>query len=150
MAVTEIKFPAYVKIENTSDKALRITPYKENFNTTIPGGEALVLNCETAGQVFYYKKQESEDLVVTVSAEKPAISESDYDVCAPATVTIENKAARPLGFIPYRETFSFELAAGEGYTFEAKTPGQALYYWNQDSNGQDIDGGLDVTVVAKA
>lgn len=145
--MTKIKFPAYVKIENTSTKALRITPYKENFNTTIPGGESIILNCDTAGQVFYYKKQASEDLVVTVSDTKGTAT---YDVCAPAVVSIENKSARPLAFIPYRETFSFELAAGEGYSFEAKTPGQALYYWNQDSNGLSVDGGLDVDVTAEA
>ena len=164
-----IKLPAYVTLTNKSKAAVKFAPYKENFNTTLgydetidettgkaKGGESLVLAATTAGQVFYYLKQASDVLEVTVAETKP--EGATYDVCAteaaPATVTITNKSANVMSFVPYRENFQFEVkpahkdeegkdVPAETYTFAATTAGQVIYYMNQD-----VDGLLDVTIGA--
>lgn len=137
-----IKLPAYVTLTNKTTGIVKFAPYKENFNTTLRGGEKLVLTATTVGQVLYYLMQASDSLKVERFDTKP-VETFDYDVCAtqenPVPITITNNSNRAMSFVPYRENFQYTLAAGESCEFDATTAGQVIYYMNQD-----VDGVLDV------
>ena len=130
-----INLPATMKITAPEDKAVRFTPYKENFVVPVEKGTSLALKAETVGQYLYYKKQGfvADDTV------------ADIVINSPAKITIKNNSTKTINFIPYRENFQQEVEAGEGYEFVVKTAGQVLYYVAQDTNGIDVEGGLDVT-----
>lgn len=141
MATHSIDLTKSLKLTAPADRAVRFTPYKENFVTTVPAGKSLCLKAKTVGQYFYYVKQgfvvgesEAEDIVINV----------------PATITITNNTDKTMNFIPYRENFQMEVAAKDVYTFEVDTAGQVLYYMAQDTTGPDVEGGLDVAQAAKA
>ena len=139
MATHSIDLTKSLKLTAPADRAVRFTPYKENFVTTVPAGKSLCLKAKTVGQYFYYVKQgfvegESGDIVINV----------------PATITITNRTDKTMNFIPYRENFQMEVAAKDIYTFEVDTAGQVLYYLAQDTTGPDVEGGLDVAQAPKA
>lgn len=142
-----IKLPAYVTLTNKTNGIVKFAPYKENFNTTLRGGETLVLTATTVGQVLYYLMQASDSLKVERADAKPEAA-ATYDVCAtqenPVSITITNNSDRAMNFVPYRENFQYTLAANESCEFDATTAGQVIYYMNQD-----VDGVLDVKVGTK-
>lgn len=131
--MVEIKLPQTMKI-TAGDKAVRFAPYKENFVVPVKAGTSLSLKAETVGQYLYYAKQ----------GFKPDDTAADVVINSPAKITITNNSAKTISFIPYRENFQQEVAAGEGYTFTVKNAGQVLYYIAQDTNGFNVDGGLDI------
>lgn len=139
MAKTTITLPATM-VATASDRAFRFIPYKENFVTTVPAKKSLALKATTVGQYLYYKKQGFE----------PSESPVDITIYAPATVTITNNTDKVMNFIPYRENFQVEIAAGDAYEFNTETAGQTLYYMAQDTTGPDVKGGLDVEQIAKS
>ena len=65
MATVTITLPAKVTITNTSDKAIRFVPYRENFTTVVAAGDSVELEATTAGQVLYYLAQATDGLTVT-------------------------------------------------------------------------------------
>lgn len=66
MADMTIKLPAKVTLTNGSkERAVRFVPYRENFTAVVPAGQSIELEAQTAGQVFYYLAQATEDLTVT-------------------------------------------------------------------------------------
>lgn len=68
MAKVTITLPAKVTITNTSDKAIRFVPYRENFTTVVAAGDSVELEATTAGQVLYYLAQATDGLTVTQEA----------------------------------------------------------------------------------
>lgn len=68
MATVTITLPAKVTITNTSDKAIRFVPYRENFTTVVAAGDSVELEATTAGQVLYYLAQATDGLTVTHEA----------------------------------------------------------------------------------
>lgn len=129
--MAKITTTGYLKLENKTDKDIRFVPYKENFATTIKVGNALVLGYETVGQYFYYMKQVALGLTVTVVDGKEAETDAVKVISVPSEITITNTGKTAVAFIPYRENFQVDVAAGETFTFEAKTAGQCIYYLNQ-------------------
>ena len=138
--IKNITLPATMKLTAGAEGA-KFAPYKENFITSIKANSALVLKVDTVGQYFYYKNQ---------GFVEGAAADGDLVINVPAIVTIANNSGKAMNFIPYRENFQQEIKANEGYSFDATTAGQVLYYLSQDTNTVEVDGGLDVTQVAKA
>lgn len=68
MATITISLPAVITLSNTSDRAIRFVPYRENFTTVIAAGDSVQLEAQTAGQVLYYLAQETDGLTVTHTA----------------------------------------------------------------------------------
>ena len=136
MADIVITLPAKMVL-TAGEKAVRFTPYKENFVTTVPAGYQLGLVANTVGQYLYYAKQGF--------VEGEATGDKKIVINVPAKVTIKNNSAKVMNFIPYKENFQQELEVGQSCIFEAKTAGQVLYYIAQDTNGESVEGGLDVT-----
>lgn len=139
MAEIKINLPAKMTL-TAGEAGVRFMPYKENFVTNVAANTSLTIGVDTLGQYLYYKKQgfvegEVEGAVV---------------INAPATITIVNNTGKEANFIPYRENFQQEVAAGDSYVFNVKTAGQTLYYLAQDTNGEGVEGGLDVTQTAVA
>lgn len=64
MATVTITLPAKVTITNTSDKAIRFVPYRENFTTVVAAGDSVELEATTVGQVLYYLAQATDGLTV--------------------------------------------------------------------------------------
>lgn len=64
MTTVTITLPAKVTITNTSDKAIRFVPYRENFTTVVAAGDSVELEATTAGQVLYYLAQATDGLTV--------------------------------------------------------------------------------------
>lgn len=125
-----------VKLTNVSDRVVQFIPYKENFATAIKAGESMVLPVETVGQVFYYIKQGNKDLKVTHG--KNGLT-GDTVITVPVTLSITNETDKAMAFVPYRENFQIDIAAGDVYQFEVKTAGQYIYYFNQERFGLDVD-----------
>ena len=136
--MAKLTFPVTMKV-TAKETAFRFIPYKENFTTTVPAGRSLSLGAYTLGQYLYYIKQGFED-----SAE-----EANIVIPAPASITIKNTAAKVMSFVPYRENFQADLAAGESLEFDVKTAGQVLYYVAKDSTGDSTEG-IDVTFAKTA
>lgn len=139
MADITITLPAKMML-TAGERAVRFTPYKENFVTTVPAGKKLSLVANTVGQYLYYAKQ---GFVATEA-------DGDIAINVPAKITIKNNSEKVMNFIPYKENFQQELEAGQACIFEAKTAGQVLYYLAQDTSGADVVGGLDVAQEATA
>ena len=134
MANVTIKTPGYLKLENATAKNIQFVPYKENFATTILAGNTLELGYETVGQYFYYMKQAALGLTVTVIDKVDAETDTVKVISVPSKVTVTNtnpEGGESASFIPYRENFWVDVAAGESYEFDAKTAGQCIYYLNQ-------------------
>lgn len=68
MANIEIKLPATITIENTSDRAIGFVPYRENFTVYVQAGESVELEATTSGQVLYYLAQATDGLTVEQAA----------------------------------------------------------------------------------
>lgn len=68
MATITISLPAVITLSNTSDRAIRFVPYRENFTTVIAAGDSVQLEAQTAGQVLYYLAQATDGLKVTHTA----------------------------------------------------------------------------------
>lgn len=131
MANVTIKTPGYIKLENKTEKAIQFVPYKENFATTIAAGNTLELGYETVGQYFYYMKQTDLGLTVNAIDEVDAETDTVKVISVPSAITVTNTGAETVAFIPYRENFWVDVAAGDSYVFNAKTAGQCIYYLNQ-------------------
>ena len=138
MATKTVIEVGQVKLTNKSDKVVQFIPYKENFATAIEAGKSVVLPVETVGQVFYYIKQANEDLAVE-HAETGLAKEGDTVITLPQILTITNESTKSIAFVPYRENFQIDVAAGDSYEFEVKTAGQYIYYFNQETLGLDVD-----------
>ena len=138
MATKTVIEVGQVKLTNKSDKVVQFIPYKENFATAIEAGKSIVLPVDTVGQVFYYIKQANEDLVVE-HAKTGLEKEGDTVITLPQTLTITNESTKSIAFVPYRENFQIDVAAGDSYEFEVKTAGQYIYYFNQETLGLDVD-----------
>ena len=135
--MAEIKIEVgQVKLTNKSDKVVQFIPYKENFATAIEAGKSIVLPTETVGQVFYYLKQANTNLTVEHAASGLT---GDTTITLPKTLTVTNSSAKSIAFVPYRENFQIDVAAGDVYSFEVKTAGQYIYYFNQETLGLDVD-----------
>lgn len=63
---------------------------------------------------------------------------AELEIVVPAIITIENKADRAIGFVPYRENFTAYVKKGETITLEAATAGQVLYYLAQATEGLEV------------
>lgn len=63
-----ISLPAVITLSNTSDRAIRFVPYRENFTTVIAAGDSVQLEAQTAGQVLYYLAQATDGLDVKQTA----------------------------------------------------------------------------------
>ena len=138
MATKTVIEVGQVKLTNKSDKVVQFIPYKENFATAIEAGKSIVLPVETVGQVFYYIKQANEDLVVE-HAKSGLEKDGDTVITLPQTLTITNESTKSIAFVPYRENFQIDVAAGDSYEFEVRTAGQYIYYFNQETLGLDVD-----------
>lgn len=68
MATITISLPAVITLSNTSDRAIRFVPYRENFTTVINAGDSVKLEAQTAGQVLYYLAQATDGLTVEHAA----------------------------------------------------------------------------------
>lgn len=130
MATQTITAPAVIKIENKSAEARVFAPYKESFKVSLPASAVIELQVKTSGQIFYYLKQAKEDLKVSVLA--------DFDqtvgaikIHAKETVTLTNNLNRVVSFVPYKENFQYDVAAGDVVTITAENVGQTLYYLAQ-------------------
>lgn len=137
--IKNITLPATMKLIAGAEGA-KFAPYKENFITTIKANSALVLKVDTVGQYFYYKNQ---------GFVEGTAADGDLVINVPAIVTIANNSGKAMNFIPYRENFQQVIEANEGYSFDATTAGQVLYYLAQDTNGLADGGDLEVTQIAK-
>ena len=137
-----ITFPQDLFIDAT-DGAKKFIPYKENFVTPVAKGDVYKISVYTLGQYLYYIKQGF--MTAAEAAEKSVTA--TYTIYAPAQITITNNTDKVMNFIPYRENFSYSLAAGAAISFVSKTAGQTLYYMAQDTNEVGVEGGLDVDQV---
>lgn len=64
-----IPTPATITLTNTSSTVSKtFVPYRENFTTSIPAGDSVVLSVKTVGQVLYYLAQATEGLTVAYAA----------------------------------------------------------------------------------
>lgn len=54
-----------ITLTNTSDRAITIVPYRENFEYSIAAGDTLEITAGTVGQVLYYLAQATEGLTVS-------------------------------------------------------------------------------------
>lgn len=133
MANVTIKTPGKLSIKNETQKEIQFVPYKENFATRILPGHEIQLGYETVGQYFYYMKQK--DLGLTIQPiDKFSKEDKEANVkviAVPCEMTLVNTGTEVASFIPYRENFWVEVAAGEKYKFNAATAGQCIYYLNQ-------------------
>lgn len=132
---TTIKLPAIIKIANNGDKAQSFQPYHENFMVSVPAGVAVEFEVSTVGQYFYYLKQAIGTLVITSISEFDGASETIIVIDLPSMVTLTNTSDVVKTFIPYREGFAVEIAAGDAVELEATTAGQVLYYLAQETEG---------------
>lgn len=60
------------------------------------------------------------------------------EIKLPAKVTIENKSDIVMRFVPYKENFTVNVAAGDKIILEAATTGQVLYYLAQATDGLEV------------
>lgn len=130
--------PAKIRIANTSTYTKAFTPYKENFTTRLPAGKAVEFEVKTSGQVLYYLKQATTDLEVKVIPNYTSDDENTIKLNVPAVITITNTSTRVIGFIPYRENFQYNIAAGDSVELTAENVGKVLYYLAQAVEGLKI------------
>lgn len=136
--ITTISVPAVIKIVNNSNRALSFIPYRENFISVLAAGKTLEFTATTAGQVLYYTKQATEDLVITAQASFDENATNLIKLETPAIMTITNTSANIKTFQPYKENFDVNVAAGDSYAIEATTIGQVLYYNAQATEGLTV------------
>lgn len=60
------------------------------------------------------------------------------EIKLPAMVTISNKSDTVMRFVPYKENFTVNVAAGDNVILEATTAGQVLYYLAQATEGLEV------------
>ena len=129
--------PAIIRIANTSEFAKTFQAYKENFTTTLAAGQALEFEVKTSGQVLYYLNQVTTGLEITV-VEDYTEDDTTIKLNVPALITLNNAAERIIGFIPYRENFQYDIAAGDEVQLTATNVGQVLYYLAQATEGLEV------------
>lgn len=144
MSTLTITLPAIIKVVNGSDRAQSFQPYHENFMVTVPAGTTVEFEVTTAGQYFYYMNQATDKLAVSSIAEFDNASATIIVIDVPAMVTLTNVSNRVKKFVPYRENFPVEIAAGDAISLQADNVGQVLYYLAQ------ADADLTVSEAAKA
>ena len=135
MALTQINSPQLIKIENTGNNTVGFVPYRENYTYALEAGKTIELTATTSGQALYYLKQATDNLAVTFIGDFDEATEDIVVIGLPATVTLANKTATALNFVPYKENFGEQIAAGDTLTFTATTVGQVLYYLAQANYG---------------
>lgn len=65
----EIKLPATVTLENTTEKDIIVVPFAQNFRFAVPANETIKLDVlNSAEEVLYYLAQATEGLKVTQEA----------------------------------------------------------------------------------
>ena len=141
MALTQINSPQLIKIENTGDSTVGFVPYRENYAYALKAGKTIELTATTSGQALYYLKQATDNLAVTFIDSFDEATEDIVVIGLPATVTLANKTATALNFVPYKENFGEQIAAGDTLSFTATTVGQVLYYLAQANYGFTVSQG---------
>ena len=144
MAEIDVKVPAILKISNTSDINIPFVPYRENFVTSLAKGKAIEFSVDRAGQVLYYLKQATPELVVKQITNFTASDGNTTVLETPAIMTLENKSELVKSFQPYKENFIVDVKGGDKYEIEVSTLGQILYYLAQGTTD------LTVTYAKKA
>ena len=139
MSTLTINTPQVLKISNTSDLAIGFVAYRENFVSVLSAGFSIEFYAETPGQVLYYLKQATTNgLTVEQLADFDEEEENLILIETPATITITNTSNGTKSFIPYKENFVVDLAAGDEVELQAKTVGQVLYYLAQATTGLTV------------
>ena len=132
MSTQTITLPSVIKIQNIGEVAKRFAPYRENFTTQLVSDGIIEFKVTTSGQALYYLNQADNDLVITRLAD---FDDAGVVINTPAKITITNTRASntndSIGFIPYRENFQYDVAAGDSVELTASTVGQVLYYLAQ-------------------
>lgn len=137
MATKTVTAPAVIKIVNNATTAKVFAPYRENFVTTLAAGATIELQVKTSGQVLYYLGQASKDLAVSVLADFDS-TEGAIKITSNEKITITNSSNRVIGFIPYKENFQFDIAAGDVVELTATNVGTVLYYLAQATTGLTV------------
>lgn len=138
MATKTVTAPAVIKIVNNAKTAKVFAPYKENFVTTLTAGATIELQVKTSGQVLYYLGQASKDLAVSVLSDFDS-TEDAVKITSNEKITITNSSNRVIGFIPYKENFQFDIAAGDVVELTATNAGTVLYYLAQATTGLTVE-----------
>lgn len=128
MAELNLVAPAFIKIENTSEFAESFNPYGENFNARIAAGAIIEFEVKYSNEVIYYLNQATESLHVSV------LATSDGEgvlLNVPATVTLENISTQTIGFVPFKQNFQQNIAAGDKVVLTTENVNQVLYYMAQ-------------------
>ena len=141
MALMQINIPQYIKIENTSDKTVGFVPYRENYTYALEAGKTIELTATTSGQALYYLKQVTGNLAVTLIDDFDEATDNITVIYLPSQITLANNTSTALNFVPYKENFGEQLAAGDTLTFTATTVGQVLYYLAQANYGFTVTQG---------
>ena len=131
MAEIKVQVPAKIRIENTSTRAMSFAPYRENFASVLAAGKAIEFSVDRAGQVLYYLKQATPELVVKQITNFTASDGNTTVLETPAIMTLENKSELVKSFQPYKENFIVDVKGGDKYEIEVSTLGQILYYLAQ-------------------
>lgn len=134
----EIKLPAKLKIKNSSERSIAFVPYRENFVSVLAAGKTFEFPVDKAGQVLYYLQQNIEGFEVSQIAAFDVVSEDIVVYETPAIMTIANASDKVKSFVPYKENFTVDVAAGDTYKIEATTVGQILYYNAQATDGLTV------------
>ena len=137
MATKTVTAPAVIKIVNNTTTAKVFAPYRENFVTTLAAGATIELQVKTSGQVLYYLGQASKDLAVSVLSDFDS-TEGAIKITSNEKITITNSSNRVIGFIPYKENFQFDIAAGDVVELTATNVGTVLYYLAQATTGLKV------------
>ena len=137
MATKTVTAPAVIKIVNNATTAKVFAPYRENFVTTLAAGATIELQVKTSGQVLYYLGQASKDLAVSVLSDFDS-TEGAIKITSNEKITITNSSNRVIGFIPYKENFQFDIAAGDVVELTATNVGTVLYYLAQATTGLTV------------
>jgi hypothetical protein len=135
MATLNLKVPAVIKIENTSEFAQCFIPFGENFNAKLAAGAIIEFKVNTSNEVIYYINQATPELIVTVLAAADGAAGAVV-LNVPAKVTLTNIGTQPIGFIPFKQNFKEDIAAGNIVELTTTDVNQVLYYMAQAVEGK--------------
>ena len=117
MAITTLTNTMKFKLLNT------FVPYRETYTFT-PADGGIIIGTTTAGQAFYYIAQGAQDVT-------SGVADPTYEL--PGNITIA--ATKTTSFVPYHETFTYTVNAGDSVVIPVTTVGQVLYYIKQAVDG---------------
>ena len=138
--------PAVLLVQNNGDTDAQFIPYRENFKVTIPGNSHVLFPVMTTGQVLYYFNQQYGDLNIRIF---DASTEQEMDNFIPVhpanssddayVITLSNTSEKVINFIPYKENFAVDIAAGDEMEITVSNVGQVFYYMAQQTDGLEVD-----------